>query len=63
MRSDVAPATLTWLILSVMHARGFRNAVLPDAAPVEHDLLELIMDTPRPACRPARGPGPDSAQP
>lgn len=48
VRQDVAPVTLTWLILSLIRSRAFRVAVLPDGAPIEHELLNLTLDTLRP---------------
>jgi hypothetical protein len=49
IRDDVSPATLAWLVVSLIQARELRRTHSPDPAPaLEHDLVARTLEALRP---------------
>jgi AcrR family transcriptional regulator len=56
IRDDVAPATLAWLVVSLIQARQFRRLQGAEAStPLEHDLLHHTLDALRPVAHTLAG--------
>ena len=52
IRADTSPATLAWLVVSMIQSREFRRTHSPEPSPaLEQDLLAGILDTLRPPDR------------
>jgi hypothetical protein len=48
IRTDVAPLSLAWLVVSLIQARQFRRRFTPEPSMVlEHDVLARVLDTVR----------------